>query len=90
MPKYMIERELPGAGSLAVEELQGIATKSNHVIGELGPDISWLTSYVTEDKIYCVYVASDEDILLEHARCGAFPADRISEVSSVIDPSSGA
>ena len=87
MPKYIIERELPGAGSLDPEELQGIATKSNRVIGELGPEISWLTSYVTDDKIYCVYVASDEDILLEHARCGAFPADRISKVATVIDPS---
>ena len=87
MPKYVIERELPGAGSLSAEELQAIAAKSNHVIGELGPEIRWLTSYVTDDKIYCVYVAPDEDILLEHARCGAFPADRISKVSTVIDPS---
>jgi len=87
MPKYVIERELPGAGKLSVEELQGIATKSNHVIGELGPELRWLTSYVTDDKIYCVYVAPDEDMLLEHARCGAFPADRISKVSIVIDPS---
>jgi hypothetical protein len=90
MPKYIIERDLPGAGSLGPEELQGIATRSNRVIGELGPEISWLTSYVTDDKIYCVYVAPDEDILLEHARCGAFPADRISRVSTVIDPSTGA
>jgi hypothetical protein len=90
MPKYIIERELPGAGSLGTPELQEIATKSNHVIDELGPGISWLTSYVTDDKIYCVYVAADEDILLEHARCGAFPADRISKVSTIIDPSSGA
>jgi hypothetical protein len=87
MPKYVIERELPGAGSLSAEELQGIAAKSNHVIGELGPEIRWLTSYVTDDKLYCVYVAPDEDILLEHARCGAFPADRISKVSTIIDPS---
>lgn len=87
MPKYVIERELPGAGDLGPEELQGIATKSNQVIGELGPEIRWLTSYVTDDKIYCVYVAPDEDILLEHARCGGFPANRISTVSAVIDPS---
>lgn len=80
MPKYVIERELPGAGSLSAEELQGISAKSNHVIGELGPEIRWLTSYVTDDKLYCIYVAPDEDILLEHARCGAFPADRISKV----------
>jgi hypothetical protein len=87
MPKYVIERELPGAGSLSTEELRGISAKSNHVIGELGPEIRWLTSYVTDDKLYCIYVAPDEDILLEHARCGAFPADRISKVSTVIDPS---
>jgi hypothetical protein len=87
MPKYVIERELPGAGSLSAEEIQGMAAKSNHVIGELGPEINWLTSYVTDDKIYCVYVAPDEDILLEHARCGAFPANRISKVSTIIDPS---
>jgi Protein of unknown function (DUF4242) len=89
MPKYVIERELPGAGNLSAEELQGISATSNKVIGELGPDIRWLTSYVTDDKIYCVYVAPDEDILYEHARCGAFPADRISKVSTVIDPSTG-
>ena len=89
MPKYVIERELPGAGSLSAEELREISAKSNHVIGELGPEIRWLTSYVTDDKLYCVYVAPDEDILLEHARCGAFPADRISKVSTVIDPSTG-
>ncbi|MGA7705812.1 MAG: DUF4242 domain-containing protein [Solirubrobacteraceae bacterium] len=85
MPKYVIERDLPGAGELSAEELQEMAAKSNHVIGELGPEIRWLTSYVTDDKIYCVYIAPDEDILLEHARCGAFPADRISKVSTVID-----
>ncbi|HTA15190.1 MAG TPA: DUF4242 domain-containing protein [Solirubrobacteraceae bacterium] len=89
MPKYVIEREVPGAGDLTAQELQGMAAKSNHVIGELGPEIRWLTSYVADDKIYCVYVAPDEDILLEHARCGAFPADRISKVSTVIDPSTG-
>jgi hypothetical protein len=89
MPKYVIERELPGAGNLSPEELQGMSATSNKVIGELGPEIRWLTSYVTEDKLYCVYAAPDEDILLEHARCGGFPADRISKVSAVIDPSTG-
>jgi hypothetical protein len=89
MPKYVIEREMPGAGNLSAEELQGIAATSNKVIVELGPEIRWLTSYVTEEKIYCVYVAPDEDILLEHARCGGFPADLISKVSTVIDPSTG-
>jgi hypothetical protein len=89
VPKYVIEREVPGAGRLAAGELQAISQKSNKVIGELGPEIRWLTSYVTDDKIYCVYVAPDEDILQEHARCGGFPADRISRVSAVIDPSTG-
>jgi len=89
MPKYVIERDLPGAGNLSAEELQSISEKSNLVIGELGPEIRWLTSYVTDDKLYCVYVAPDEDIIQEHARCGGFPADRISMVSAVIDPSTG-
>src|SRR5438477_343614 len=87
MPKYVIERELPGAGKLTADELQGIAAKSNQVLSNLGPEIKWLTSYVAEDKIYCVYVAPDEDIILEHARCGGFPADRVTVVSAVIDPS---
>jgi hypothetical protein len=89
MPKYVIERELPGAGKLSAEELQGISQKSNQVIASLGPDIRWLTSYVTEDKLYCVYSAPDTDIIFEHARCGGFPADRVSMVSAVIDPSTG-
>ena len=89
MPKYVIERELPGAGNLSAEELRGISATSNKVIGELGPEIRWLTSYVTDDKLYCVYVAPDEDILFEHARCGGFPANRITMVSAVIDPSTG-
>ena len=89
MPKYVIERELPGAGKLSSEELQGISQKSNQVIASLGPDIRWLTSYVTEDKLYCVYSAPDTDIIFEHARCGGFPADRVSMVSAVIDPTTG-
>jgi hypothetical protein len=89
MPKYVIERELPGAGKLSAEELHDISEKSNKVLSNLGPEIRWLTSYVTEDKIYCVYVAPDEDIILEHARCGGFPADRVTAVSAVIDPSTG-
>lgn len=87
MPKYVIERELPGAGNLSADELQAISQKSNKVIGELGP--RWLTSYVTDDKIYCVYVAPDADVIEEHARCGGFPADKITKVSAVIDPSTG-
>ncbi|HEX4863607.1 MAG TPA: DUF4242 domain-containing protein [Acidimicrobiales bacterium] len=87
MPKYLIERELPGAGKLSHDELAGIAQKSNQVLAGLGPEIRWLNSYVTDDKIYCVYVAPDEDILVEHARCGGFPIDKVSVVSEVIDPS---
>ena len=83
----MIEREVPGAGRLSAAELQALAEKSNKIIAELGPDIRWLTSYVTDDKLFCVYVAPDEDILQEHARCGGFPADTICRVAAVIDPS---
>jgi len=89
MPKYVIERDLPGAGDLSADELRNISQKSNKVIGELGPELRWLTSYVTDDKIYCVYVAPDKDVIEEHARCGGFPANRITQVSAVIDPSTG-
>jgi hypothetical protein len=89
MPKYVIERNLPGAGELSADDLRSISQKSNKVLAELGPDIRWLTSYVTDDKIYCVYVAPDKDVIEEHARCGGFPADRITMVSAVIDPSTG-
>jgi hypothetical protein len=89
VPKYMIERGLPGAGNLTPEELHDISQKSNKVIGDLGPDIRWLQSFVTDDKIYCVYVAPDKDILFEHARCGGFPADTITQVGTIIDPSTG-
>jgi hypothetical protein len=89
MPKYVIEREVPGAGNLSAEELKEISQKSNKVISELGPEIRWITSYVTDDKLYCVYVAPDSDIIEEHARCGGFPANRITKVSAVIDPSTG-
>jgi len=89
MPKYVIERNLPDAGQLSGDDLRSISQKSNQVICDLGPEIRWLQSYVTDDKLYCVYVAPDEDILYEHARCGGFPADRISRVSATIDPSTG-
>jgi hypothetical protein len=89
MPKYVIERELPGAGKLSADELHGISAQSNKVLSQLGPDIRWLQSFVTDDKIYCVYVAPDEDMILEHARCGGFPANSVSRVSAVIDPSTG-
>jgi len=89
MPKYVIERDLPGASKLPADELRSISQKSNKVISELGPELRWLTSYVTEDKLYCVYVAPDQDVIEEHARCGGFPVGRIAKVSSVIDPSTG-
>ena len=89
MPKFMIERDLPGAGDLSPDELRAISAKSNQVLGDLGPEIRWLQSFVTDDKIYCVYVAPDEDIIFEHARCGGFPADKVTIVSTVIDPSTG-
>jgi hypothetical protein len=89
MPKYVIERDLPGAGNLSPEQLRSISQKSNKVIADLGPEIRWLTSYVTDDKLYCVYVAPDSDILFEHARCGGFPANKVTKVSTVIDPSTG-
>lgn len=86
MPKYIIEREIPGAGSLAYRELQGISQKSCGVLCELGPKIQWVESYVTEDKVYCIYIAPDEATVREHAEKGGFPANRISQIRSVIDP----
>jgi len=86
MPKFVIERSLPGAGKLSAEQLQGISQKSCSVLGQLGPQIQWLQSYVTADKIYCVYIAPDAAAVREHARLGGFPADQISEVVNVIDP----
>ena len=86
MPRYVIERELPGAGRLTAADLQGIAQKSCDVIGALGPDIQWVQSYVTDDKLYCVYIAVDEDIIREHARCGGFPCTQVAEVRAGMDP----
>jgi hypothetical protein len=86
MPKYIIERDLPGAGDLSPNELQTISRKSCEVLQALGPDIQWVQSYVTDDKIYCVYIAPDADIIREHARCGGFPANRISAVRARIAP----
>jgi hypothetical protein len=86
MPKYVIEREIPGAGKLSPEELQGISQKSCGVLSNMGPKIQWLQSYVTEDKVYCVYIAPDEETVREHAAQGGFPANRVSRVASVIDP----
>ncbi len=86
MPKYVIEREIPGAGNLSAEELQGISQTSCGVLQNLGPEIQWLQSYVTGDKIYCVYIAPNEDMVREHASQGGFPANSIAEVKTVIDP----
>jgi cell division inhibitor SulA len=86
MPKYVIERELPGAGKLSAEQLQGISQKSCGVLKNLGPQIQWVTSYVTDDKIYCVYIAPNAEMVREHAKQGGFPANRVSQVRSVIDP----
>ena len=89
MPQYVIERTLPGAGNLTAEQLKGVAQKSNTVLRELGPQIQWLHSYVTGDKIYCVYNAPNADIIREHAKRGGFPADSVSEVKNVINPATG-
>jgi hypothetical protein len=86
MPRYVIEREIPGAGKLSAEELQGISQKSCGVLQEMGAQIQWEVSYVTDDKIYCVYIAANEEMVREHAQKGGFPANRISLVKSVIDP----
>ena len=86
MPKYVIERELPGAGKLGPEELRAISQKSVGILEEMGPKIQWLHSYVTDDKIYCVYNAPSPAEIEEHARCGGFPANRISPVRTMIDP----
>ncbi|MCW5969064.1 MAG: DUF4242 domain-containing protein [Blastocatellales bacterium] len=86
MPKYVIEREIPGAGKLSAQELNAISQKSCSVLDKLGPQIQWLQSYVTGDKIYCVYIAPNEEIVREHAQQGGFPANRISVVTAVIDP----
>ena len=86
MPKYVIEREIPGAGKLSSKELQAISQKSCSVLREMGPQIQWVHSYVTDDKIYCVYRAPNEDVIREHARLGGFPANKISQVKATIDP----
>lgn len=87
MPKYLIEREFPGAGKLSRDQLRGISQKSCGVLNHLGPEIQWIESYVTADKIYCVYRAPNEEMVREHARQGDFPANKISEIASIIDPS---
>ena len=86
MPKYLIEREVPGAGSMSAQELQAISQKSCGVLQQLGPQIQWVNSYVTGDKIYCVYIAPNEAAVREHAERGGFPANSIAEVKTMIDP----
>ena len=86
MPKYVIEREIPNAGKLSPAELRGISQKSCSVLRNLGPQIQWVESYVTDEKIYCVYIAPNKGIVEQHAKQGGFPANQISEVKSVIDP----
>ena len=86
MPKFVIEREIPGAGKLSPQELQAISQKSCGVLSELGPRIQWLQSYVTDDKIYCVYIAENEELVRKHAQMGGFPANTVARVSRVIDP----
>jgi len=86
MPKYIIEREIPGAGNLAAQDLRSISQKSCGILKNMGPQIQWVQSYVTNDKIYCVYIAPNEEMVREHAKQGGFPVNSISEVKSVIDP----
>ena len=86
MPRYVIEREIPGAGKLSPQELQAIAQKSCSVLDQLGPKIQWVQSFVTGDKIYCVYIAPNEALVREHARQGGFPANSVAEVKAIIDP----
>jgi len=86
MPKFVIERDIPGAGKLSPQELRAISQKSCSVLRELGPQVQWVHSYVTDEKVYCVYVAPDEEAVRRHAQLGGFPANRISRIRSVIDP----
>ncbi len=86
MPKYVIEREIPNAGQLTAEQLKAISQTSCGVLSHMGPSIQWLHSYVTENKIYCVYIAPNKDLVLEHAKQGGFPANVVTEISTVIDP----
>jgi hypothetical protein len=86
MPRFVIEREIPGAGKLSKQDLHGIAVKSCDVLRQLGPSVQWVQSYVTDDKIYCVYIAPDADMVRKHAGMGGFPANSVSQVRAIIDP----
>ena len=87
MPKYVIEREMPGAGQLTSDQLRGASQTSCGVLNKLGPQIQWVESYVTDDKIYCIYIAPNKELIEEHAKQGGFPANKVSEVRTMIDPS---
>jgi cell division inhibitor SulA len=86
VPKFLIERNIPGAGQLSAEQLQGVSQKSCSVLRELGPQIQWVQSYVTDDKITCVYIAPNAELIREHARQGGFPADAVLQIRTIIDP----
>jgi len=86
MPKFIVERDIPGAGNLSAQQLQAMSQKSCGVLHEMGPQIQWRESYVTQDRFYCVYIAPDEDTVREHARRGGFPADRVSQIMTMMDP----
>ena len=89
MPKYIIEREIPNAGKLTAEDLQQISQKSCCILKEMGPQIQWLESFVTDNKIYCIYIAPDENTIRQHAELGNFPANSIAEIKTIIDPTTG-
>jgi len=86
MPKYVIERNIPGVGNLSTAELHGVALTSCNVLREMGPEIQWVQSYIVDDKTYCIYLAPDEDAIRQHARLSGFPANRISRVATILDP----
>jgi len=86
MPKYVIERSIPGLGALKAAELQAVSQKSCSVLNELGPSVQWVQSYVTADKMYCIYNAASEELVREHARRGGFPADSVARVTTIVDP----
>ena len=86
MPKYVIERVVPGAGKMSTEDLKALSLRSCNALNRLGPQIQWIQSYVTENKIYCVYIAPNEEMVREHARLGGFPANQVSSVKTIIDP----
>ncbi|MEJ2638711.1 MAG: DUF4242 domain-containing protein [Desulfosarcinaceae bacterium] len=88
MPKYVIERELPGAGNLSDQEIKGVSQKSCQVLNNMGPQIQWVESYVTDDKIYCIYISPNKEMIEQHAKEGGFPANKISEVKRIINPTS--